>query len=133
MRAKEKKEINILIGENIRFYREQAGYSREQLSEFIEITPRFLADAELGFVGISITNLKKICELLGISSDRLLWDNKTKEITLSERVSHIDKKYFGPMEKLIKNQLEIISLAEKINLSKTKTVGLCPTPQGLNS
>lgn len=113
MRAKEKKEINILIGENIRFYREQAGYSREQLSEFIGITPRFLADAELGFVGISITNLKKICEFLGISSDRLLWDNKTKEITLSERVSHIDKKYFGPMEKLIKNQLEIISLAEK--------------------
>ena len=50
LRAKDKKEINILVGENIRFYREQANLSREKLAELFEVSPRFLADLELGFV-----------------------------------------------------------------------------------
>lgn len=59
MRTKEKKEINIIIGENIRAYSKKAGYSRENFSELVGITPRFLADAETGFVGVSLTTLKK--------------------------------------------------------------------------
>ena len=35
MRANEKKEINILVGENIRIYREKSGYSREKLAELV--------------------------------------------------------------------------------------------------
>lgn len=72
MRAKEKKEINVLVGEQIRLYRDKSGMSREQLAELMGVTPRFVADAELGFVGVSLTSLKKICEILGISADRLL-------------------------------------------------------------
>ncbi len=71
MRTKDKKEINITVGQNIRFYREKAGLNREKLSELIGVSPRFLADCELGFVGISLTTLKKICEVLGVSADKV--------------------------------------------------------------
>lgn len=113
MRAAEKKEINVIVGENIRFFREQSDYTREQLAELVGITPRFLADAELGFVGVSLTSLKKICEILGVSADRLLWKKEEKTIMLSERLSHIDTKYLHVIEDLIRKQLELIALAEK--------------------
>lgn len=119
LRAKEKKEINILVGENIRFYREKMGLSREKLAELVGITPRFLADTELGFVGVSLTNLKKICEVLGISSDRLLW-SKQEEVDISERLKHIPPEYIEIIEKLIQNQLEIIAIATKEPQKKTR-------------
>ena len=119
MRAKEKKEINILVGENIRFYREKMGLTREKLAELVGITPRFLADTELGFVGVSLTNLKKICEVLGISSDRLLW-SKQEEVDISERLKHIPYEYIETIEKLIQNQLEIIAIATKEPQKKTR-------------
>ena len=73
-----KKEINVIVGENIRFYRESFGYTREKLSELIDVSPRFLYDTEMGRVGVSITTLKKLCEVLGISADRLLWSREEK-------------------------------------------------------
>ncbi len=112
MRATDKKEINVLVGENIRKYREQCGYSREKLAELVGITPRFLADVETGFVGVSLTNIKKICEILGISSDRILWKNNSS-VNLNEKLSHIDKKYLSLIEELIQKQLEIIATSNE--------------------
>ena len=77
MRAKEKKEINVLIGEQIRLYRDKSGMSRERLAELMGVTPRFVADVELGFVGVSLTSLKKICEILGISAAGVSGKKKT--------------------------------------------------------
>lgn len=109
MGKRKKKEINILIGLNIKNYREKAGYTREKFSELIGISTRFLADVEMGFTGISIKNLKRICEVLGISSDRLLWENKNS-LTLDEKFSHIDPKYLKLIEEILQKQLEIITM-----------------------
>lgn len=113
MRAKEKKLINVEIGKNIRICREESGYSREKLAELVGITPRFLADVETGFVGISLTNLKKICEILSISTDRLILKNKTY-LELDEKISHIDEKYIHYIDEIIQKQLEIITIVASI-------------------
>lgn len=113
MRAKEKKLINIEIGKNIRIYREKSGYSREKLAELVGIRPRFLADVETGFVGISLTNLKKICEILSISTDRLILKNKNY-LELDEKISHIDEKYIHYIDEIIQKQLEIITIVASI-------------------
>ena len=110
MRAKDKKEINITVGQNIRFFREKAGFNREKLSELIGVSPRFLADCELGFVGVSLTTLKKICQVLGVSADKILWKDIDKSTSLQDMVSHIDPKYHPYIEKVISAQLEILSL-----------------------
>lgn len=117
LRAKNKKPINILIGENIRFYREEANYSREKFAELVGITPRFLADVETGFAGVSLTNLKRICEILGVSSDRLIWQQEN-ELGLDEKVKHVDSKYVAILEEVIQKQLEIIAIATKEENSK---------------
>ncbi|RHO58081.1 XRE family transcriptional regulator [Ruminococcaceae bacterium AM07-15] len=121
LRASEKKEINILVGENIRFYREKLNISREKLAELVGITPRFLADAELGFVGVSLTNIKKICEVLGISADRLLWEEKTEKVELSEQLSHIPPQYLDKVQELLLKQLEILALADQSTKKKTRS------------
>ena len=100
MKAADRKQINIDVGEHVKKYRIQAGYTREKFSELVDISPQFLASVEYGSAGISITTLKKMCEILGISSDRILWDSDNP-ISLDERVSHIDKKYMGVIETVV--------------------------------
>lgn len=120
MRAKEKKAINIEVGENIRLYREKAGYSRERLSELMGVSPRFIADVETGFAGVSLTTLKKICEVLGVSADRLLWRQEPSTLGIDEQVSHLDLEYAAVIRELVQKQLEVIAIADK-NGERNKT------------
>lgn len=120
MRARVQKEINVIVGENIRKYREQAGYSREKFAELIDVSPYFIAEAERGYVGVSLTNIKKICEILGVSADRLLW-NTENNVDLSERLAHVDEKFLPLIEEVLQKQLEVIALADKgENRKKTR-------------
>ena len=70
---REKKEINIQIGEQIRIAREQAKLTQEQFAERIEVSPQYISDLERGVVGISITTLKRACIALGVTSDQILF------------------------------------------------------------
>ena len=112
LRPSEKKEINVIVGENIRKYREASGYNREYFAELLDISTRFLCDVETGYTGVSITTLRKICELLGISADRLLWNMDTP-LALDELVSHVEPKYHSTIRSLLRTQLELIAMAGK--------------------
>ena len=79
MRAK--KEINIQIGERIKQSREDSGLTQEQLAEAIEVSPQYISDLERGVVGISIPTLKRLCTQLSVSSDRILFDQKTERFS----------------------------------------------------
>ena len=70
---REKKEINIQIGEQVRIAREQAKLTQEQFAERIEVSPQYISDLERGVVGISIPTLKRACVALGVTSDQLLF------------------------------------------------------------
>ena len=61
------------IGSRIRKQREYMGYTREQLAELIDITPKFCADIELGVKGMSIPTLCKIADVLHLSCDYILF------------------------------------------------------------
>lgn len=70
---REKKEINIQIGEQIRIARECAKLTQEQFAERIDVSPQYISDLERGVVGISIPTLKRACVVLGVSSDQILF------------------------------------------------------------
>ena len=76
---REKKDINIQIGEQIRLAREQAKFTQEQFAERIEVSPQYISDLERGVVGISIPTLKRACIALGVSSDQLLFGTVSTE------------------------------------------------------
>lgn len=60
------------IGARIRSCREAQGLTREQFSEAINVTPRFLYDIELGNKGMSIDTLANIGNTLHVSTDYIL-------------------------------------------------------------
>ena len=70
---REKKAINIEIGERVKAAREQADITQEQLAERIDVSTQYVSDLERGVVGISVPTLKNLCVALGISSDRILF------------------------------------------------------------
>lgn len=70
---REKKEINIAVGNHIQLVREEAGYTQDTLSELLDITPNHLSAIERGVSGISLETLQRLCLLLGVSADRILF------------------------------------------------------------
>lgn len=112
MNEKEKKPINILIGNNVRKYREFCGFSRETLAEKIKVTPRFIASIEVGVVGVSPSTIKSICEVLGVTSDRILWEDET-ELGLDERAKHVPPKYMELLHKSLLTQIEMLEYCKQ--------------------
>lgn len=98
---REKKEINVQIGEQVKEAREKTRLTQEQLAEHVNVSPQYVSDLERGVVGVSISTLKRICLSLGVSSDQLLfglqkedkfvfWADKCKVLT-QEQIMILDE------------------------------------------
>lgn len=112
---KEKKEINIQIGERIKKSREAANYTQEIFAEYIGVSIQYVSDLERGVVGTSIPTLIKICDTLNVSSDYLLYGKNPQTDT-----SYIISK----LNQLTPEQLQIvekgvITFFEAFNLNHT--------------
>ena len=75
----EKKTINSEVGHRIQLSRERAGYTQEQFAELLDVGVQHISRVERGAVGISLTALKKTCEILGVSADYLLLGGSASE------------------------------------------------------
>lgn len=60
------------MGERLRIQRKQQQLTQEQLAECLNISIKHYSEAERGLVGLSVENLIKVSEILGISLDYLL-------------------------------------------------------------
>lgn len=110
----EKKQINILVGQNIKREREKAGYTQERFSELIGIGPKSLSAIERGTVGVSLSLLLRITKLLGISTDVILLpeQNKNDVDDLADRLRCIPKKQFVLIRDIVYKLLETFSITE---------------------
>lgn len=78
----------------IRKMREDAGYSREKFAEMIGVSAAYLSAFERGKVGCSVITLKKICTVLGVSADYILFGTIGEaEHTMLNKVHRVDSKY----------------------------------------
>ena len=103
---RERKEINIFVGDRIRMAREGAGLTQEEFGELVLIGPKNVSDIERGMAGISVSTLKRICEKMSISSDRLLFgDREFNELDyLAERLGRLPRWQFAAVESFL-NQI----------------------------
>lgn len=110
----EKKQIDLLVGQNIKREREKAGYTQERFSELIGIGPKSLSAIERGTVGVSLSLLLRITKLLGISTDTILLpkQNKNDVDDLLDRLRSIPKKQFILIRDIVYKLLETFSIAE---------------------
>lgn len=104
------------IGLRLRAKREQAGYTREKMGELCSLSPRFIANIELGDSTFSLDSLMAVCRVLSCSSDYLLFgdsvDNGAWSATVS-KLEQIDPKYRESIDKTIQSLLELIVKAEQ--------------------
>ena len=91
--AAELKEINKKeMGERIRARRESLHISREELGKLLGVTGKFISDIEYGDKGVSLKNLYKLKQILGITTDFMIegdpvgMDDDEKRRKLSENI-----------------------------------------------
>ena len=112
-----KNSLNLEIGARIREQRNFMGLTREQFSEKLDISERFLTDIELGNRGMSFKTLIRTCNILDISSDYILMgkidDSKKTKTKISRIASQIDDKYILYAENLLQNLVDAIDKANE--------------------
>lgn len=108
-----KKKINIQIGTNIQIARENANYTQEKLSELLDLTPNHLSAIERGVSGASLEVLEKLCLLLNVSADFLLFGQSnvdTESLMLARYISTLEPKRRELVKKNIATLLELSNL-----------------------
>lgn len=104
------------IGRRLRAKREQAGYTREKLGELCSLSPRFIANIELGDSTFSLDSLMTVCRVLSCSSDYLLFGSSIDAEAWAEptaKLRQLDLKYWEPVNKVIQGLIEAINKTEK--------------------
>lgn len=103
-----KKEINIQIGEQIKAAREQTRMTQEQMAERIEVSPQFVSDLERGVVGISLTTLKRVCTVLGVSSDQILFGQPREDraAVIADKCRDLPDRQFAILVEIIDKYME---------------------------
>ena len=109
MAMREKKEINIQIGNEIRKARERAGLTQEQLGELVSLGTKNISDIERGVAGLTMTSFKRVCEKLSVSADILIFgDRDMDNVTyLAERLKRLPPEQFQAVEAFI-NQIFLL-------------------------
>ena len=96
----------------IRKAREDLGYTREKFAEKLDVSVSYLAELERGRTGISVKMLIKVCNVLGLSADYVLFGNDRQEDTLClDAIHRIDEKYLPLLDKVI---AELLALKGKL-------------------
>lgn len=94
----------------IRQARENMGYTREKFAEKLDVSVSYLAELERGRTGISVKMLIKVCNVLGLSADYVLFG--TERATDAKRldaIHRVDNKYLPLLDKVIG---ELLTLSE---------------------
>ena len=126
---KEKKPINLEIGQNVKQIRENAGLTQERLAELIGLGVKHLSAIECGAVGVSLATLKQLCVLLSVPADAILFgiesSNSEAERSaalqfLTDRLSHLPDADFWATK-------EILDMCLKHFLSRCDSCCRCPS------
>lgn len=107
----DKKQINIIVGQNIKREREKAGYTQEKFSELIGIGTKSLSAIERGMVGVSLSLLLRITKLLGITTDSILLHAQKKNDTedLAEKLQNLTPRQFALVRDIVYKLLEVFN------------------------
>lgn len=95
----------------IRQARENMGYTREKFAEKLDVSVSYLAELERGRTGISVKMLVKVCNVLGLSADYVLFGTERTEDSMRlDSIHRIDPKYLSLLDKMIAELLAISDL-----------------------
>lgn len=106
------KEKSIGIGANVKRERERIGMTQERFGELIGYGTKNVSDIERDKVGISVPALRRMCEVLSISSDAILFgelpDNDLDD--LSRRLKRLPPEQYAIARDVLCKLLEAFAL-----------------------
>ena len=92
----------------IRKAREDLGYTREKFAELLDVSVSYMAEVERGRTGISVKMLMKICNVLGLSADYVLFgDERGQDTLLLDRIRRLDSKYLPLLNDMLSDLLAL--------------------------
>lgn len=92
----------------IRKAREEQGYTREKFAEKLDVSVSYMAELERGRTGISVKMLIKVCNLLGLSADYVLFGNeRAEDAKRLDAIHRIDEKYLPVLDAVTTELLEL--------------------------
>lgn len=110
-----KKEINIEVGHRIQMVRENCGYTQEQFAELLDVGVQHVSNIERGATGVSLTTLKKTCQILNTSADYLLLGKSFsgESNLLTQQIQNLPIQQAVLVERSISQLLQALELANK--------------------
>ena len=115
---KEKKPINVEIGQNVKQIRESAGLTQESFAELIGLGEKHVSVIERGAAGLSLPTLRRICTLLSVSADTVLFgpedggsrNGRDAEVrALAERLERLPDKQFKAAKDILDKLMEALA------------------------
>jgi len=93
----------------IRKAREDLGYTREKFAELLDVSVSYLAEVERDRSSISVKMLTKMCHVLGVSADYLLFGKERPgDAALLQKINRVDPRYLPLLDGLL-NELLVLS------------------------
>ena len=107
-----RKDLNVLVGANIKREREKAGFTQDQFSELLGIGSKSLSSIERGVVGVSLTTLLRICDILHISANVLLYEQARKNDvdSIALQLNLLSEEQFEIASNVMNNLINAFSL-----------------------
>lgn len=116
---KEKKALNVEVGQFVKRCREEAGLTQEAFAELIGLGVKHVSAIECGAVGVSLPTLRRMSMALSVPADVLLFgtpdetdqQNRTLELQmLCARLSRLPAGKFRVMKEIIDKMLEAFAM-----------------------
>ena len=82
------------------------------LAEKIEVSPQYISDLERGVVGIALPTLKKLCCVLGVSSDQILFGKQSSDRSaiLSNACNTLTDEQFSLLVEMVNCYVKAVAL-----------------------
>lgn len=105
-----KKEINIQIGQEIKQAREKAKMTQEEFAEAVDVSVQYVSNLERGIVGVSLATFKRICTVLSVSSDRILFgsENTASFSVISEKCKPLNNEQMELLSQIVDRYVKAI-------------------------
>jgi transcriptional regulator with XRE-family HTH domain len=108
--------LNLQIGERIKYLRKNRGYTQAQLGEKVQLPQNYIGGIEKGEKNLTLETLERIINVLEISPEELFFPVKNKETLNKDRV--IDSIAINLRER----ELREIELIHKLITDMMKTL-----------
>ena len=106
---------NAAIGARVRKIREERGYTREQLSEYADISADFLWEVESGKKGMKVQILGKLAAALDITADYLIFGKTayTENEKINSMLAALPNEIQSQVEKMITVFVDTLRISTK--------------------